>query len=229
MKKAVIAGINQETRIDLIRSILEPAYDVTVLVQDFDHVTRDYKVRRRADYEYVHMPRFRKNLSAGRIMSYIRWSANVYRRICEIEPDMLYVILPPNSLAWQSMRYCRRRPGVKLITDIYNVWPEALPVARLGKAASLPTAVWRDMRNRALNASALTFTECNLYRDILSEQVDVSRFVTLYLCKPQEESVLKSVEKKIEEYKTLSPSGGGGEKDNGMSEAVACALAIWAI
>lgn len=200
MKKAVITGINQETRIDLIRAVLEPAYDVNVLVQDFDHVTRDYKLRRREDYEYIHMPRFRKNLSAGRIKSYIRWSANVYRRICEIRPDVLYVILPPNALAWHSMRYCRRHPGVKLITDIYNLWPEALPVTRFAKAVSLPTAVWKDMRNRALNASALTFTECNLYRDILSEQIDVSRFVTLYLCKPQEEFILRSAENRIEAY-----------------------------
>ena len=93
MKKAVIIGINQVPRIDLITSVLKPEYTLQVLVQDFDHVTHDYKTEFRSDYTYVHMPKFKRNLSLRRLFSYYVWGRNIYNKIRVIQPDLIYVIL----------------------------------------------------------------------------------------------------------------------------------------
>lgn len=199
MKKAVIVGLGQLKRIQLIKSILADEYEIKILIHDFDHAKKQYKVNRDPQYEYLHMPRFKKNISAARAWAYYVWGNNIYSTLKEYKPDLIYVILPPNYIAYKCFQYYKRNSEVKLVADLYNLWPEAMPVKKYEKYAGFLLKMWAGLRKNCLSNAEQVFLECEYYLDFLKNVQFKRKPEILYLYKEQnaeERSFVNDVTKK---------------------------------
>ena len=78
--------------------------------------------------------------------------------------DMLYILLPGNSLAGVGARL-KKEYGCRLIFDIIDLWPESLPIG--GAWRTLPVKYWKRLRDDYLKIADHIVTECGLYRELL--------------------------------------------------------------
>ena len=117
--------------------------------------------------------------------SHAQFARDAFRLVEKLSPDFLYVMVPPNSVARQAAKYKKRHPNVKLVLDLYDLWPETFPNNRAKQLLSLPFAIWRSVRDCGIPAADLIFTECELYQDRLKKQLTGKKTEVLYLCRPQ--------------------------------------------
>jgi hypothetical protein len=89
---------------------------------------KDYRKEEKKDYFFVKSKRYHKNLSIKRLASHYKFSKDAFNIVKKIEPNILYVLLPPNSLAKYSSIYKNTHNEVKLIFDIIDLWPETMPI-----------------------------------------------------------------------------------------------------
>lgn len=164
---------------DYLRS---QGYAVTYITSDFDHYTKQPFVCRVPDCVQISAPPYRKNLSVARILSHRRFARNVMEYLEQLprQPDVLIMLLPPNFLGHYAAKYRRRHPQVKLIFDIFDLWPETFPIGRLKKLLAPAFAVWARIRDRSLPAADYVITECDLFRRMLALPENRSR--SIYLC-----------------------------------------------
>jgi glycosyltransferase involved in cell wall biosynthesis len=155
-----------EIRLKYIEDHLrQNAYDVVYITSDFDHITKKSYVIDRAGTLQIHARPYKRNLSVARMLSHYLWARNVFKKIYSIKPDLLFVMLPPNSLARHSALY-KRKTGVRLVFDIYDLWPETYPLSR-STLTNLLFHFWRRMRDKYLkHADYITF-ECFLFQSKL--------------------------------------------------------------
>lgn len=171
MKKAVvISGTNHYE--ERMRSVIEEykkEYDVTYLVSDFDHVTKKrYKIDI-PNTQQLHVLEYHKNLSPTRILSHMLFSWKTYWKLCEIKPDVIYVEIPFNTLATVTKWY-KRFHKCELVMDIFDMWPESLPIKSENIIFKTACAVWRSFRNRNLKYADKVYTECNYYQELIQSE-----------------------------------------------------------
>ena len=101
-----------------------------------------------------------------------------------MQPDLLYVTLPPNSLAKFAAKYKKAHSHVKLYFDIIDLWPETMPI---GKVKTIPPfTFWRQLRDKNLKYADFVITECNLYQSVLENVLKGIKFETVYLAKRED-------------------------------------------
>ncbi len=169
--KAVLvsAFLSYEPRLFLVKAALEKLGVTTkVLITDFDH----RKKARRGSFPraatVIPTKPYTKNLSLGRILSHIDFSFKAKTIIEREAPEILYVLAPPNSLAYVGASYKKSHPNVKLIIDICDMWPEAFP-SRFGTTLlRVPFYFWQNLRTSALKKADCVLTECNRFTRALS-------------------------------------------------------------
>ena len=74
MKRAVIISCFDwyEKRIKPIEDVLKKKeYDVNIIVFDFSHIEKKYVEKRFNSCTYIHVPKYRKNISLLRIKSHL--------------------------------------------------------------------------------------------------------------------------------------------------------------
>lgn len=158
--------------------LLDKNYEVIYITSDYDHIgKKPYTVNRQGTLQVHAMP-YKKNLSFRRMLSHFVWSQKVFKRIVRLQPTMLFVMLPPNSLAKHAAKYCLKNK-TKLVFDIYDLWPETYPLQRYPFLKVLFT-LWRLMRDRYLKVADLITTECNLFRETLGIGGDDTKTAVLY-------------------------------------------------
>ena len=166
-------------------------YKTTYITSDFDHAS---KKKFTCDVEgCVQLPArpYRKNLSLSRILSHRGFARDVFRYIEALpeQPDVLVVQIPPNFLAYYATKYKRRHPNVKLIFEIFDLWPETFPGGRTKKILAPIFAVWAAIRDRSLGTADFVVTECELFRQRLGLDENTSK--SIWLCaKPLEQERL---------------------------------------
>ena len=79
-------------------------YACTYLIADFDHITKKHFIAAVPDVEHIHTLAYEKNLSIKRIRSHQAFSCDAMRRVEALAPDLLYVLVPPNTLAKLALR-----------------------------------------------------------------------------------------------------------------------------
>ena len=77
MKKAILISLGCEERLKIIRDVLKEKYTCRIFISDFDHTKKKYIENRDRECEYIHVPRYSKNISLGRINAYISFSHKV--------------------------------------------------------------------------------------------------------------------------------------------------------
>ena len=179
-----------ETRIKYMEKFfLEKKYDVKIVSSNFDHILKEKKEIRNNSYELIKTKPYDKNLSLNRIISHYKFSKEAIKTVEKYNPDILWVMLPPNFLTFFSARY-KKIYNIKVILDVIDMWPEAMPVKE-STLYKIPFLFWKNLRDNFLNKADLVITECSLYQEQLKYIVSKEKMKTLYLAKEMNENVIK--------------------------------------
>jgi len=144
-------------------------YETTYITSDFDHTAKRVFTCRVEGCVQLPARPYRKNLSVDRILSHREFARDVFRYIEGLpqQPEVLVVLLPPNFLAHYAAKYKKRHPQVKLIFEIFDLWPETFPGGKIKKLLAPAFSVWAAIRDRNLNKADFVVTECELFRQKL--------------------------------------------------------------
>lgn len=182
MKKVVvISGTNHyEERMRSVIEEYQKENEVIYLVSDFDHVT---KARYKIDIacaEQIHVIEYHKNLSPARILSHMMFSWKTYWKLCQIKPDVIYLEIPFNTLTVIGKWYkCFHK--CELIMDIFDMWPESLPMKSNHAVFKLACNIWQNLRNHNLKYADKVYTECNYYQELIHDEGCHVKMQTKYL------------------------------------------------
>ena len=84
-----------------------------------------------------------------------------------------------------AAKYKKKHPDVKIIFDIFDMWPETFPGGSIKKLLAPVFKVWAWVRNHSLCAADFITCECDMFRELL--KLDDKKSETIYLCrKPYE-------------------------------------------
>ena len=171
-------------RVELVMDQLRSkGYQCTYITGDFSHFTQQkYTIDVPGGEQLPTIP-YHKNMSVARLTSHWFFARAVFRRVKELRPDLIYVMVPPNSLSLRAGKYKKKHPGTKLVLDLYDLWPETFPSGRVKKLAALPFALWGRMRDKGLKYADLIYSECDLYRQVLKKQLAGKETRLLPICR----------------------------------------------
>lgn len=169
-----------EDRIDLLHDFfINKNHDVTVIQSDFRHFKKVKRTEKKKDFIFVGSKPYYKNISVTRMISHYDYAKKAFQFVEDMQPDLLYVMVPPNSLAKFAADYKRKHSNVKLIFDLIDLWPETMPI---GKIKILPPFnFWKSMRDKNLKFADYVITECDLYKEVLKKQLKGIKAETVYL------------------------------------------------
>lgn len=199
MKRALIVSCFNwyESRIKPIREILCKEYDVTILVSDYDHIKKSPVKNKYNECTYIAVPEYKKNLSVQRVKSHIIFGKAVRKYLYLLEPEVIFVQLPPNNIGIYCVEFKKENPKTKLYVDLIDLWPESMPIKRFRRF--LPVKVWKEWRDKCIKEADYVFTECRLYQKKLADVLQKEKTDILYLFKEQNPDIKSTVQKIIEE------------------------------
>ncbi len=171
MKRVVvISGTNHyEERAKSVIEEFQKEHEVIYLTSDFDHVTKQYYEIDLPFAKQLHVLGYQKNLSVSRILSHIIFSAKTFLFLCKEKPDIVYAEIPHNTLA-SATKWYKRFHKCELIMDIFDMWPESLPMKSSNPVFQLACRVWMSFRNNNLKYADKVYTECNYYQKIIRRE-----------------------------------------------------------
>ena len=185
MKKCVLINCfasSSENRIEPIKKWFDNhGYKTRYFSSNFHHTKK----------KFVELPQYitpvktigyKSNLSLKRLFSHLDFSKKVYKEIVREKPDVLYIKFPPNSLVKYAWKY-KKKYGAFLIFDVFDLWPESLPINAIIKTILSPLLFfWKRPRNKYLSRGDLAFVECEMYKKFLNGFLPKDT-QTLYLTK----------------------------------------------
>lgn len=171
-----------EDRIDLLHDYFSNKGNVVTIVQsDFRHFKKIKRVESKQDFMFIESKPYYKNISVSRMTSHYSFAKRGFQVVEDLQPDLLYVMVPPNSLAKFAAEYKRKHTNVKLIFDLIDLWPETMPMGNIKYLP--PFCFWGAMRNSALKYADYVITECDLYQEVLKKHFKNIKTQTVYLAK----------------------------------------------
>lgn len=171
-----------EQRVELLKRTLEAAgHRVRVVVSNFRHRKKTMRTECPPGYELVEARPYARNLSAARLRSHRAFARAALARAAESAPDLLWVLVPPNSLVREAALFKRAHQNTLLVLDFIDLWPESMPMARLKNTP--PFWAWRALRDRYADAADLVAAECGMYREVLERSCGQEKLRTLYLAR----------------------------------------------
>ena len=183
MKVAIVNCFDTyEDRVDLLYEFfIGHGHNVTVIQSDFRHFKKEHRKDSKEGFIFVGSRPYYKNMSAARLYSHYKFAEDAFKVVEKIKPDLLYTLVPPNSLARSAAKYKQNHKDVKLIFDLIDLWPETMPI---GKIKKLPLfAFWKEMRDISLKFADFVILECDLYKTVLGDTLNGINTETLYLAK----------------------------------------------
>ncbi len=155
----------EHSRTEPIRKILNAEeYNVFMITSDFDHFKKKKLIIPDDGIIQVSVPSYKRNISISRIISHILFVKKTYSLLYKLEPDIIYVKIPPNLLI-KSLYKFKKKKNVKIILDIYDLWPESFPNIR---KLTIPLFyIWKNLRDKYLFIADKIITECALYKEKL--------------------------------------------------------------
>ena len=183
-KKAYLISCSDhyKFRLNVIdESLKSIGYETTYLTSNYDHDTKSVFVSNVEGAVQIPVRPYKKNLSVARILSHREFAKKVFRYLESVEqPDLLLVHIPPNFLAYYAAKYKKRHPQVKLVFDVFDLWPETFPGGRIKKLLAPAFSVWAALRDKNLNKADYVITECEMFRQKLTLPAKTSQ--TVWLC-----------------------------------------------
>ena len=171
-----------EHRVDLLRKVFEKwGHHVHVIVSGFRHIQKEVRTECPVSYEMIPVRAYKRNLSVARLMSHKGFAEATISRLEELKPDLVWALIPPNSLVKTISAYKKKHPQMKLIYDLIDMWPETMPISSMKNLA--PFKYWANLRDKHLNSADMLVTECKLYWEILDKHYSGYQKETLYLAR----------------------------------------------
>lgn len=177
-----------ENRVDLLVEYFKTSgYDVKVIQSDFRHFEKSKRIEKKENYIFINTLPYYKNLSLKRMNSHYQFAKNAFEVVDKLSPDLLYVLIPANSLAKFAYNYKKKNRNVKLYFDLIDLWPETMPIGKLKTFP--PFRNWKLLRDDNLKGADYIISECNLYLEVLREKVSGIKVKSLYLAREKKQFV----------------------------------------
>jgi len=171
-------------------------HEVIMVLSDFIHREKLKRNTENDKIVYVNTISYYRNLSIRRIYSHFDFSRKVYHLLKHMDLDLIYVLIPANSLLKYTSLY-KRKANINLIVDILDLWPESLPIP-IPKTI-WPLNLWGDLRNRNLKNADLIITECKLFEERLSPFLKDRKVINVYWPRMYEQKDFLTTEKPNDE------------------------------
>lgn len=174
-----------ENRVDLLYEYFSQHSEVVVITSDFAH--REKKVReQKKPYIYLKVKHYYKNLSIRRIFSHIDFAKQVGKVVENDEYDLIWTVVPANSLMKEVLKAKKRKSNTKYVFDFMDMWPETMPIINIPYIFK----PWANLRDKYLKYGDVIVTECDLFQEKLSTYVKKEDMYTLYLARKSEKKEL---------------------------------------
>jgi glycosyltransferase involved in cell wall biosynthesis len=161
--------------------MISEGHQVTVIQSDFKHIKKTRRHDEKRGFLFVDTMTYNRNISARRLISHYLFSKKVAQIAEDFSPELIYSLIPPNSIMKNMARLKKKMPKTKFIFDIIDLWPETFPTGSLKQ--STPFKFWRNLRDKNIYVADYLVTECDLYREVLGKRIVATRCSTLYLAK----------------------------------------------
>lgn len=179
-----------------VNDYVKKGYDVIYVTSDFDHMTKKrYCFNEYKNSKQLHVISYKKNLSISRILSHLMFSYKTFYMLLACKPELVYVEVPNNSLVKSSAKY-KKINNAEIIVDVFDMWPESMPVKTKNMIVNRGFNIWRNFRNKNLKFADQIWIECDYYRELLSAQNINLPMETKYLTLENAET---SIETKVSE------------------------------
>lgn len=179
-----------------VNDYIKKVYDVIYVTSDFDHMTKKrYYFNEYKNSKQLHVISYKKNLSISRILSHLMFSYKTFYMLLACKPELVYVEVPNNSLVKSSAKY-KKINNAEIIVDVFDMWPESMPVKTKNMIVNWGFDIWRNFRNKNLKFADQIWIECDYYRELLSAQKINLPMETKYLTLENAET---SIETKVSE------------------------------
>lgn len=179
-----------------VNDYVKKGYDVIYVTSDFDHMTKKrYCFNEYKNSKQLHVISYKKNLSISRILSHLMFSYKTFYMLLACKPELVYVEVPNNSLVKSSAKY-KKINNAEIIVDVFDMWPESVPVKTKNMIVNWGFDIWRNFRNKNLKFADQIWIECDYYRELLSAQKINLPMETKYLKLKNAET---SIEMKVSE------------------------------
>ena len=190
----VLSGTNhyEERNKQVIEEYEKQNKKVLYLTSDFHHANKSQYVFDVEGCKQVHVMPYDKNISISRLLSHGQFSFKAYFYLKQHRPDIVYTEIPNNSLAMATVWY-KRKYNCELIFDIFDMWPEALPVKTGNPVIKFALSIWGAFRNRNLKYADKIYTECDYYQEILAKEGYTMPMETKYLSQEDADLEIKTV------------------------------------
>lgn len=173
-----------EQRVDLVYNFFINRGDIVrIYASDYKHIEKVYLKDKKKDHVYINVVPYKKNISVKRLYSHYKFSKDVFDRLDRQNLDLIWLLVPPNSLVKQAAILKKKKPSIKIIADIMDMWPETLPFNSLKKTVLLQK--WTDIRDTNLKYMDYIITECDLFKKKLKQKYNFNNISTLYLARQQ--------------------------------------------
>lgn len=186
---------NVRTR-KFVNDYVKKGYDAIYVTSDFDHMTKKrYNFNEYKNSMQLHVISYKKNLSISRILSHLMFSYKTFYMLLACKPEVVYVEVPNNSLVKSSAKY-KKINNAEIIVDVFDMWPESMPVKTKNMIVNWGFDIWRNFRNKNIKFADQIWIECDYYRELLSAQKINLPMETKYLKLKNAET---SIEMKVSE------------------------------
>ena len=141
--------------------------EVQIVTTDFSHAKKDYLPKEWRDNKvcYLHVPKYKRNLSIARINSHLVFAFRLRRYLKTISPSVIYCAMPTSTAAYVCGKYCKRH-GIKFVIDVIDLWPDSLMPLYGGFKARLLhllVAPWRYITTQAYRMADVILGESKEY------------------------------------------------------------------
>jgi len=174
-----------EHRVDLLcDTFKELGHNVLILSSDFRHFEKCKRLEKKEGFIFFKTLPYVKNLSINRMKSHVEFSKDISKYIEQNinSFDLIWALIPPNSLVKDLSKIKKKYSNVKLIYDLIDLWPETMPI-NINKNI-FPFSYWKKIRDKHIKYADSIVTECNLYQNILQDVLKEKKVHTLYLARP---------------------------------------------
>ncbi len=151
-------------------------YDTQIITSNFVHPEKKHN-EDLWEYCYkIRVPFYQSNISIQRIFSHFVYANGINKAIRNFQPDLLYIIIPPNYAAIRAIKLGKKL-NIPCVLDIVDVWPNA----NVDRHSALYWfySLWAGMRIDATRNADKVILECENYAQFVS----VKNFKVIPLCK----------------------------------------------
>lgn len=187
-----------EDRVELLRGFFEKTGNaVTIYTADYCHFKKCRRESAPENYHLINTKPYKKNLSFQRLYSHADFAKKVYTVLEEKAEkiDLIWVMLPPNSLARRMAELKQKYRHLQLVFDIIDMWPETMPLR--GIEGIWPLSRWKKLRNKNLKYADAVVTECLLFQEKIEEHVEKDKLYNLYFAK-KNDTFIRNTERNAE-------------------------------